>query len=248
MRKNVTTETDSGVVQAMVDGLASRRRFFGIAGAGALGLAAAACGSDSSSSTASASNSGGAASSSSPSSASSSSASGDAAIAMVAASLEVLAVGTYKAALDAATGMKLGAVPPAVATFVQTAMGHHQMALDAWNKVITGAGGTAVSTPPADLKQTVDAAFAKVTDVVGAAKLALLLEQTAADTYLKVTPSIMSKDGITLAGALQSVDQEHAAILLYVLGMYPVPDVFQKGDKAYTPSNASSGAASSSSS
>jgi hypothetical protein len=44
----------------------------------------------------------------------------------------------------------------------------------------------------------------------------------------------MNKDAITLAGALQSVDQEHSAILLYVLGQYPVPDVFQKGNRAYT--------------
>jgi rubrerythrin len=120
-----------------------------------------------------------------------------------------------------------------VATFVQTAMAHHQMALDSWNGILTSAGAQKVSTPPTDLKATVDAAFAKVTDVTGAAKLALLLEQTAADTYLVSLPLIMNKDAVTLAGALQSVDQEHSAILLYVLGQYPVPDVFQKGDKAY---------------
>ncbi|MCU1287734.1 MAG: hypothetical protein JWO13_4084, partial [Acidobacteriales bacterium] len=103
-----------------------------------------------------------------------------------------------------------------------------------WNGILTSAGAQKVSTPPTDLKATVDAAFGKVTDVVGAAQLALLLEQTAADTYLVSLPVIMNKDAITLAGALQSVDQEHSAILLYVLGQYPVPDVFQKGNKAYT--------------
>jgi hypothetical protein len=120
-----------------------------------------------------------------------------------------------------------------VATFVQTAMSHHQAALDKWNSVLTGAGAQAVSQPPADLKATVDKAFAGVTDVVGAAKLALMLETIAADTYLNAIPTLQSKDAITLAGALQVVDQEHGAILHYVLGDYPVPDVFQKTDMAY---------------
>ena len=160
---------------------------------------------------------------------------GDAKTAAVAASLEVLAVNTYKAGLDAATAGKLGAVPPAVATFAKTAMEHHKAALEKWNSVLTSGGGQAVSAPPDDLKATVDTAFAGVKDVVGLAKLALLLEQTAADTYLKALPTLASKDAITLAGALQSVDQEHSAILLYVIGEYPVPEVFQKGAKAYSP-------------
>ena len=160
--------------------------------------------------------------------------SNDAAIAMLAAGLEVLAVGTYKAALDAATAGKLGTVPPAVATFVQTAMGHHEKALSTWNGVLTSAGAEAVSTPPADLKATVDAEFAKVTDVVGAAKLALKLEQIAADTYLSAVPKLTDKTAITTAGTFQVLDQEHAAILLFVLGQYPVPDVFQKTTNAYS--------------
>ena len=158
---------------------------------------------------------------------------GDASIATLAAGLEVLAVGTYKAALDAATAGKLGAVPPAVATFVQTALGHHETALSTWNGVLTGAGAEAVTTPPADLKKTVDDEFAKVTDVVGAAKLALLLERVAADTYLSAVPKLKDKTAITTAGTFQTIDQEHVAILLFVLGEYPVPDVFQKTTNAY---------------
>lgn len=161
----------------------------------------------------------------------------DAEIAMVAASLEVLAVGTYKAALDAATAGKLGAVPPAVATYAKTAMEHHQVALDGWNSVLTSAGATAVSTPPADLKATVDGEFAKVKDVTGVAKLALLLEQTAADTYLAAIPKLTDKAAITAAGRQQTLDQEHAAILLFVLGEYPVPDVFQNTKKGYSASS-----------
>ena len=149
-------------------------------------------------------------------------------VANLAASLEVLAVGTYKAALDAATAKKLGAVPPAVGEFVTKAMGQHQMQLDAWNKVITKAGGKAVTEPNATLKPTVDKAFAAVTDVTGAAKLALMLEEIAAATYLSAQAVLTDKDAIMLAGSIQIIDAQHAAILHYVLGEYPVPDVFAK--------------------
>lgn len=156
----------------------------------------------------------------------------DAKVAALAASLEVLAVGTYKAALAAATAKKLGEVPPAVAAFATTAMANHQAALEKWNTVLTSAGTQAVTQPPAALKATIDQMFSQVTDSTGLAKLALLLEQTASDTYLSAVSTLGAKDAITLAGQLQVVDQEHASILHYVLGEYPVPDVFQTTAKA----------------
>lgn len=152
----------------------------------------------------------------------------DLTVAALAASLEVLAVGTYKAALDAATAGSLGTVPPAVAEFVTVAMKQHQDQLDAWNKVITGAGGAEVTEPNATLKPTVDEAFGKVTDVAGAAKLALMLEEIAAATYLKAQEVLTDKDAIMLAGSIQIIDAQHAAVLHFVLGEYPVPDVFAK--------------------
>lgn len=159
----------------------------------------------------------------------------DLAVAAFAAGLEVLAVGTYKAALDAAVGGKLGAVPDAGAEFVKTAMAHHEEHLAAWNKVLKGAGKPEVSTPDAKLKPTVDAEFAKVKDFGGAAKLAKTLEEIAAATYLSAIPSLQSKDAIKLAASIQAIDAKHVAILLYVLGEYPVPDVFAKTDKAAKP-------------
>ena len=153
-------------------------------------------------------------------------------VAALAASLEALAVGTYKAALDAAGSGGLGDVPPAVGEFVTVAMAQHQEHLDAWNGVLTGAGGAAVTEPNATLKPTVDAAFAKVTDVAGAAKLALMLEQIAAATYLNAQNVLTDKDAIMLAGSIQIIDAQHVAILLYVLGEYPVPDVFASVEMA----------------
>lgn len=161
-------------------------------------------------------------------------AAGDLAVAQLAAGLEVLAVGTYGAALDAAGSGALGEVPPAVATFVTTAMAHHQAHLDAWNEVLTGAGEDEVTDPPADLKATVDEAFADVTDVTGAAQLALMLEQIAAATYLSAIPELEDTAAIGLASSIQPIDMQHVAVLLFVLGEYPVPDTFAQTDMAYS--------------
>ncbi len=216
----------------------SRRTLLGGAAVIGAGLVASACGSSSKSSSTAGNTSatGGATATTTGASAAPATTGGadagggsvDIKVANLAASLEVLAVGTYKAALDAATANKLGEVPPAVAEFVTTAMAHHQMHLDAWNKVITGAGGAAVTEPNATLKPTVDTAFADVKDIGGAAKLALMLEEIAAATYLSAQDVLTDKDAMMLAGSIQIIDAQHAAILHFVLGEYPVPDTFAK--------------------
>lgn len=159
---------------------------------------------------------------------------GDLAVATLAAGLEVLAVATYKAALDAAGAGKLGKVPPAVAEYVKTAMAQHQVHLDTLNKVLVSGGQPKVTQPNATLKPTVDAAFAKVKDAAGAAGLALMLEEIAAQTYLKAIPTLTQKASIMLAGQIYIVDQQHQAILRYALGMYPVPVTFVNTAKAAT--------------
>ena len=162
----------------------------------------------------------------------------DVKIAQLAAGLEVLAVGTYKAALDAAGTGALGEVPPAVGEFVTVAMKQHQEHLDAWNSVLTTNGAAAVTEPNAQLKPTVDNLFAGVKDVAGAAMLALMLEQIAAATYNSAQAVLTDKDAIKLAGSIQIIDAQHVSILLYALGQYPVPDVFAKVDMAVAPGGA----------
>lgn len=218
--------------------LTRRHILVGAAAIGA-GLVAAACGDDKDSS----STTGSPATTGPPDTASAATTAGttdaptpganvDANVATLAAGLEVLAVGTYKAALDAAGAGALGDVPPAVAEFVTVAMAQHQEHLDAWNGVLSAAGASEVTEPNATLKPTVDAEFAKVTDVTGAAKLALMLEEIAAATYLNAQNVLTDKDAIMLAGSIQVIDAQHASILLYVLGEYPVPDVFAQTELA----------------
>ncbi len=152
-----------------------------------------------------------------------------------AAALEVLAVNTYGAALDAAGEGALGEVPPAVGEYVTVAQQQHQAHLDRWNELLTGAGEPEVTEPPADLEASVNEEFGKVTDVAGAAKLALDLEQIAAATYLSVIPLLATEAPIRLAASIQPIDMQHAAILNFALGEYPVPDTFATTDKAVSP-------------
>lgn len=158
--------------------------------------------------------------------------SGDIATAKLAASLEVLAVNTYQAALDAAGNGSLPNVPEAVATFITTVQGHHVAARDAWNDLLTSLGEAEVTEPPPQLANDINTAFGQASDVPAVAELALMLEQTAADTYFDAIPTIMNGEALALAASIQPLDMQHAAILRYVLGQYPVPNSFADAESS----------------
>ena len=162
---------------------------------------------------------------------------GDLAIAALAASLENLAVNVYQAGLDAATANKLGAVPPAIATFATTVQKQHKDHAAAWNSVLTGAGKKAITGIDITVqKAVVEPGFAKVKNVVDLAKFALVLEDVAAATYLNgIQNAIQSKDAIKIAASIQPIEMQHSAILNFVLGNYPVPNVFAKTEGARGP-------------
>jgi hypothetical protein len=197
----------------------SRRTFLlGAAGIGAGGLVVAACGSSSHNTTAPTTLAPAAAT---PSSAPSGSLSGDLAVAATAASLENLGVYAYKAGLAAATAGKLGKVPPAVATFAQTAMSQHQDHAKAWNSALTAAGKPAVTATDPALTPTVNQKFGQVTNATQLAQLALLIENIAAQTYQAAIPALTAASSISVAATIHPVEMQHAAILYYVLGQYP---------------------------
>lgn len=75
-------------------------------------------------------------------------------------------------------------------------------------------------------------AFAQVKDAGGLAKLALVLENAAAATYLEAISVVSAPAGIKTAATIEPVELQHAAILNFVLGNYPVPDSFTKMDGA----------------
>ncbi len=198
---------------------ASRRTFLlGAAGVGAGGLLLAAC---SSSSKVTAPTTIAPSGTSSTAGSSSGALTGDLAVAAMAASLENLGVFAYNAGLQAAQAGKLGTVPPAVATFAQTAMAQHKDHAQAWNSVLTAAGKPAVTATDPALTPTVQQKFSQVKDVAGLAELALLIENIAAQTYQNGIGVLSSSKAVAVAATIQPVEMQHAAILYYALGRYP---------------------------
>ncbi|MER5887884.1 ferritin-like domain-containing protein [Streptomyces sp. NPDC001941] len=160
---------------------------------------------------------------------------GDLKVVALAVALENQAVCAYGAALKAAKAGKLGKVPPAVATFAVTAMNQHAAHAKAWNAVLTGAGRPAIKGVPLSNQAATLKALGKVDSVAGVARLALSLEEQAAQTYSFATTHVTSPAGIRTAASIAPVEAQHAAILHFVLGEYPVQDTFLPLDKAASP-------------
>jgi len=232
-------ETFSGVKKSLEDfsanlshlasGRATARRSF-LLGAGGLAVVGgvAAC-----------SSSGGGSSTSSTSSKSGTSGSpytGDLKVVALAAALENLAVAAYGMALAAAGKGTYGKVPPAIGTFVTTAMGQHKDHAAAWNGVLTKAGLKPVTTPALSITNAEVAKLQAAKTIPDVAKVALSLENAAAETYTFATANVSDIGGIMTAAAIQPVEAMHAAILSFVIGEYPVPASFIGVDMAVQPS------------
>ena len=154
------------------------------------------------------------------------------AVADLHARLENLAIDTYDALLTTASAGTMGPVPALVGAVVATARAHHTEHLAVWNGVLTGAGKPVVNTADPGLKPTVDSMLAQVKDVDGAARLALLLEEILADTYLKSIPTLLDKESLRSAALILVTDQQHQVVLRLVLGEHPLPEPIQIPDKA----------------
>lgn len=212
----------------------ARRRFLLGAGGAAAALALAACSSDKKNTSASSTKGVGAASTSASASGSGTY-TGDLQVVALAVALENQAVGAYRTTLTAAKAGKLGTVPQAVATFVATAMAQHADHAKAWNAVLTGAGKPAITNVPLTNQPATAAALGKAKTYTDVAKLALQLEDQAAQTYLFATYNVKSPAGIQTAATIAPVEAQHAAILHFILGQYPVPNDFLPTNKAASP-------------
>jgi hypothetical protein len=162
---------------------------------------------------------------------------GDLKVVAMAASLENSGIATYMAGIKAATAGKLGTVPPAIVTFAETAMSQHQDHQKAWNAVLTAAGKQPVTVVDPVIQPTINTAFAKVKTVAGLAGLALMVENIAGETYQNGLSVITSAAGIKTAASIEPVEFQHAAILSFVLGKYPVPNAFTGVSLARPPSD-----------
>lgn len=143
------------------------------------------------------------------------------------ASLENLAVFAYgQALMDAPKGKFGKSVPPAIAEFAKHAKAQHTDHAKAFNAALVKAGGQPFTKPDPALAGPVTEMYGKVNDLPSLATLALTLENTAAATYTKQMGELTSPEAIAAVATIAPVERQHAAILLYVLGEYPVPDTF----------------------
>lgn len=225
--REAMNDLGSGLRRRLKEESASRRAF--LVGGGTLfgAVALAACGmSDKNSSSGTGT---GAAGSTSPSATPSASggASGDVAALSTNASLENLAVFAYgQALMDAPKGKFGKKVPAAIAEFATHAKKQHTDHANAFNAALTKAGAQPFTKPDPALAGPVTEMYGKVNDLAGLAKLALTLENTAAATYTKQMGELTSPEAISAVATIAPVERQHAAVLLYVLGEYPVPDTF----------------------
>jgi rubrerythrin len=139
----------------------------------------------------------------------------DVQILQTAASIETLAVSTYKTAL---TLPFIGGASanPVVKTFATTTMQQHSQHLTAFNAAITGLGGKPQTNPDPVLAKVVQAAVPGLTSPAAVVALALELEQGAAETYVADVAALSDANAKKLTASIMGVEAQHASVLLAV--------------------------------
>jgi hypothetical protein len=144
--------------------------------------------------------------------------SSDIQILQTAASLENLAVATYKTAL---TLPYIGgsAANPVVTKFAQVTMGQHQQHADAFNSAAKHLGGKKQKKPDPAFVPVVNKAVSSLNGAteaqgaLGVVGLALELENIAAETYIKDTTLARSTSNKALFASIMGIEAQHVAVL-----------------------------------
>jgi len=145
----------------------------------------------------------------------------DVQVLQTAASIENLAVATYKTALT--LPYIGGATANGVVTkFAQVTMGQHVQHADAFNSAIKSLGGTAQNKPDPAFVPIVNKAVKSLSGAtaaqgaLGVVGLALELENIAAETYVKDTTLVKSTSNKALFASIMGIEAQHVAVLLAV--------------------------------
>jgi hypothetical protein len=145
----------------------------------------------------------------------------DVQILQTAASIENLAVATYKTAL---TLPYIGgsAANPVITKFAQVTMGQHAQHADAFNAAARSLGGQAQTKPDPAFVPVVDKAVAGLGSAtaaegaLGVVGLALELENIAAETYVKDTTLATHQNNKALFASVMGIEAQHVAVLTAV--------------------------------
>jgi hypothetical protein len=145
----------------------------------------------------------------------------DVQILQTAASIENLAVGTYKTAL---TLPYIGgsAANPVITKFAQVTMGQHVQHADAFNAAAKSLGGKVQDKPDPAFVPVVNKAVASLSGVsaaqgaLGVVGLAMELENIAAETYIKDTVLATKTNNKALFASVMGIEAQHVSVLLAV--------------------------------
>lgn len=144
--------------------------------------------------------------------------SNDVQILQTAASIENLAVSTYKTALTLPYigGSSANGVIKAFAT---TTMAQHAQHAQAFNSAVTALGGKAQSNPDPKYVPTVNSAVAAITKATPAqgatmvVDLAMTLENVAAETYVANCSMLSDSNAKKITASIMGVEAQHVAVL-----------------------------------
>lgn len=147
--------------------------------------------------------------------------SSDVQILQTAASIENLAVSTYKTAL---TLPYIGGsvADPVVTKFCQVTMGQHAQHADAFNAAAKHLGGKVQNKPDPAFVPVVTKAVSSLSGAsvaqgsLGVVALALQLENIAAETYVKDTTLAKSTSNKALFASIMGIEAQHVSVLLAV--------------------------------
>jgi hypothetical protein len=154
---------------------------------------------------------------------------GDLAVAALLVSLENLLVSVYQEVLDKRE--KLGPLPQAAVTLVETVQKQHREHAGAWNGILTGAGKPGITGVNLTVKtMSSDPGLARLKDAPGLLSFGQELETITAATYLAAIGAIDNNAALKVAASIQTVENEHVAVMAYLLGRAPAPEGFARTD------------------
>jgi hypothetical protein len=131
------------------------------------------------------------------------------------ASIEALAIATYKVALTLPFIGGSSAIPVVKAFATQT-MAQHTQHAQAFNAALTQLGGKTQNAPDPVLSNVVKAAEPSLTTPAAVVALAIELENGAAETYVHATSALTDKNARSVTASIMGVEAQHVAILLAV--------------------------------
>jgi hypothetical protein len=139
----------------------------------------------------------------------------DVLVLQTAASLENLAVSTYKTALTLpyVGGSQANAV---VKAFAMKTMAQHTEHAQAFNSAVTKLGGKEQNAPNPKYAAIVTGAVPTIRTAADAVRLAITLEDVAAQTYVKNVTTVSTSELRKLFASVAGVEAQHKAILLAV--------------------------------